>query len=777
MRSIHPTVLLLIMMITSTIFAGPCSTWVATSSQTQLLYHRVNSHTINISKHHTTYGERRVTRQRAMFSMLQAEPATYMIWQTQINLMEFYTSTVSTATHTMFRVCDVNDDGINDYVVVLCNSTTILIGTIDAKSGNVLYLEDITDLIQIHNVSYVFDSLAVYREKTVYLAISWVDDDYNPHLNMVELDYTFYPALILTVETWKTYDLAMKFQTVNGYDIVFINGSTIVYFDPLTNKTWKYSELLGETYEDLLVFSGRILAIYNSSYYHNWRIRSLNTTGGDPKEYALTDVPPSNGVWFVPYSNNRFIIVSHNKSYTEFLFASIAGDSLSVSKGNSIDTLDYWSDAGRLGLGIIADVNNDGYREIIGQKNGKLTVFDGHTGNVLYSANIELNYSEYSTFSTLIIGDTDSSGYQEVYVAYDYDIYLMEFSSTTANIILELPYGEDIAVFNGDLDNDGWSEITTGYYDPLTYRFYLLSYWGRWDADYPIVEWFSPPNGTITNNVTLYVKVSAYDNTSGIGEAYVYLWEEYPMEYVGNNTYQARVPVSYNGSMSLEIYVYDSVGHGVYILLDIMVDMEPPSIEIYYPDDGDILNTSSITVTWGGFDLYSGIEEYRIKIDDGDWISVGLSTNYSLSLADGWHTISVQAVDLAGNARVDSIEVLIDTELPSLRILEPKNNTKTTNRTIVVRWEGSDSISGIDHYEVKLDDGFWSETHSTQYTLENVDDGKHIIYIKAVDRAGNYVVKCIIVEVYTAIINLTPVIIVATVAVALYIIIKRRKRS
>ena len=54
-------------------------------------------------------------------------------------------------------------------------------------------------------------------------------------------------------------------------------------------------------------------------------------------------------------------------------------------------------------------------------------------------------------------------------------------------------------------------------------------------------------------------------------------------------------------------------------------------------------------------------------------------------------------------------------------------------------WEGSDGASGIDHYALKINNNdFFDVNSDTSYTLTDLEDGEYTIYIKVVDKAGNY---------------------------------------
>ncbi len=73
--------------------------------------------------------------------------------------------------------------------------------------------------------------------------------------------------------------------------------------------------------------------------------------------------------------------------------------------------------------------------------------------------------------------------------------------------------------------------------------------------------------------------------------------------------------------------------------------VEPPSVEITSPADGEIIYTTyepvTISVNWEG---ESGIDRYWIRLNGGSWIDVGTSTSYTLeNLYYGSYTVTVRA--------------------------------------------------------------------------------------------------------------------------------------
>ena len=69
------------------------------------------------------------------------------------------------------------------------------------------------------------------------------------------------------------------------------------------------------------------------------------------------------------------------------------------------------------------------------------------------------------------------------------------------------------------------------------------------------------------------------------------------------------------------------------------------------------------TVSWSGYDNISGISGYEVSVDRGVRHSVGLNASFTGSLPDGSHTITVWAVDAAGNTVSRSVTLNVDTNI------------------------------------------------------------------------------------------------------------------
>jgi len=106
-------------------------------------------------------------------------------------------------------------------------------------------------------------------------------------------------------------------------------------------------------------------------------------------------------------------------------------------------------------------------------------------------------------------------------------------------------------------------------------------------------------------------------------------------------------------------------------------------------------------------------------------------------LADGIWYFHVQLRNSAGWGGVSHYKFQIDTQPPKFFKIEVKEGNETTNPQPTLIFETTDEMSGIDHYEIIIDQGSPIITKKSEYKIPPQNLGKHTIIVKAVDEAGN----------------------------------------
>lgn len=114
-------------------------------------------------------------------------------------------------------------------------------------------------------------------------------------------------------------------------------------------------------------------------------------------------------------------------------------------------------------------------------------------------------------------------------------------------------------------------------------------------------------------------------------------------------------------------------------------------------------------------------------------------------LTDGIWYFHVQLRDQNGWGIVDHFKFQIDTQPPERFKIQIKQDALNVQPTIT--FETKDELSGIDHYEIMIDQQEPILTDKTEYKLSFQNPGKRKIIVKALDKAENYTLAMAEVEI------------------------------
>lgn len=257
------------------------------------------------------------------------------------------------------------------------------------------------------------------------------------------------------------------------------------------------------------------------------------------------------------------------------------------------------------------------------------------------------------------------------------------------------------------------------------------------DTSPPLISITSPISGEILGLSSVTVSWFVYDTQSGIDHSEVKLdggsWIS-----TGTATNYTFTNVT-EGSHMITVRAFNGAGNTSETSVSFGVDVTPPSISIASPTNATIFSSSSVLISWSGFDTVSGIDHYEVRLNAGSWLDVQTSTTHTFTnLDDGTHMAYVRVFDKGANVKEASVNFFVDTTSPSISITSPANGSELKSSDVVIIWSGSDQTSGIDHYEVRIDDGSWTNigSQTTYYTFSGLNDGSHIADVKAIDKAG-----------------------------------------
>lgn len=182
--------------------------------------------------------------------------------------------------------------------------------------------------------------------------------------------------------------------------------------------------------------------------------------------------------------------------------------------------------------------------------------------------------------------------------------------------------------------------------------------------------------------------------------------------------------------------VINGFGSAAYTIMPLPTGA-PTVTSTTHPNQDSWYKNSSPTLNWTG----AG-SNFSYSLDQNpdtipDQISEGAATSKTFDkLSDGlWYFHII----VRGNNNIWSstttFRLQIDTTPPEdfTPTADPKDNSE---KRPIIGFSTTDKTSGVDHYELKVDDGKFVKVPNS-YQLPSITSGKHIVYVKAVDKAGN----------------------------------------
>lgn len=172
----------------------------------------------------------------------------------------------------------------------------------------------------------------------------------------------------------------------------------------------------------------------------------------------------------------------------------------------------------------------------------------------------------------------------------------------------------------------------------------------------------------------------------------------------------------------------------------IFVDTVAPTLFIKDLREGTLLLNNQITINWMVSDdsPSSSISHFTLQIDSSTAVSINDSStrSYTMPLSEGSHRITLRAYDKAGNYRQVQVNVLVDTEPPSITFI-PSADHPYYNKDLQVNWTVSDSSSGIASTHIRINRGAWiNVTGRSSYLFPALSDGYYDVELKSLDKAG-----------------------------------------
>ncbi|MHB1355219.1 MAG: kelch repeat-containing protein [Anaerolineae bacterium] len=202
-----------------------------------------------------------------------------------------------------------------------------------------------------------------------------------------------------------------------------------------------------------------------------------------------------------------------------------------------------------------------------------------------------------------------------------------------------------------------------------------------------------------------------------------------------------------NGTKTVYMRFQDMAGNISGIFTDtIILDTVGPTGTVAIAGGVDFINTTNAILDLHADDAFSPVTLVRLSNDGSSWSSwIGYSANqvWTLIAGEGDKTVYVQYKDAAGNpSGIVTDSIILDLTPPTASVNEL--NTYQGSGAFTITWVGSDSLSGVDSFDIQVRAGLggtWtdllSNTISTSTTYTGTDGVTYYYRVRAYDTAGN----------------------------------------
>ena len=202
---------------------------------------------------------------------------------------------------------------------------------------------------------------------------------------------------------------------------------------------------------------------------------------------------------------------------------------------------------------------------------------------------------------------------------------------------------------------------------------------------------------------------------------------------LNNSKYKTIISLS-EGTNKIVAKAEDITGRTAQKEVEVYFDSTNPIIEIMSPTEGEYINTGKAEFSVDGKED----SELWWQFNDEEWErGYGKIKYKDYFLDDGFYTYTVKAQDRAGNISEEKVvNFCMDETAPLSFNIRLNVDGWTNNNAPIAEFETTDATSGISHYEYKVDENGWKDCESP-LQIETLEDGKRIVFVRAIDKAGN----------------------------------------
>jgi hypothetical protein len=172
------------------------------------------------------------------------------------------------------------------------------------------------------------------------------------------------------------------------------------------------------------------------------------------------------------------------------------------------------------------------------------------------------------------------------------------------------------------------------------------------DTTAPTLNITSPAVGSWLNTTTVNVTWSASDAVSGIKNTSVSMDGGAWIDVITNYTEFSSLA---EGEHTVMVRVHDNVLNVQVSSKVFNIDTSTPSVTVIEPSSGEAVSGPSLQMAWSGT-AASGMGNYWVSLDGGEWIDVDLNTTYTFTgLGEGQHMVALKGTSASGNTNITEV--------------------------------------------------------------------------------------------------------------------------
>ena len=193
-----------------------------------------------------------------------------------------------------------------------------------------------------------------------------------------------------------------------------------------------------------------------------------------------------------------------------------------------------------------------------------------------------------------------------------------------------------------------------------------------------------------------------------------------------------------------------------------------PNTQLVGPVETAWVNTTTPVLRWSVSDPDADVQQaFEVQLSTDTSFANALDSGVRISANHSWQTPSLLGSGWYWQVRVEDpygawsawtiSSFRIDINPPAFALTSPASGSRITTNNMEIGWVSTDSESGMDHFEVVVDNGLpvFVEGSSRVAPVTGLTDGVHEIKVTAIDRAGNHASGSVSVSVDTNLFTLS----------------------